>query len=205
MLPMFPLSSPLLPYERLPLHVFEERYRIMIADCLAGERRFGVVLIARGSEVGGGDVRNETGTVAEIEVASPTADGGYGILATGTSRLDVTEWLADAPYPRALVQIHEESEDDDLSSEVADTLAELRALRELWAELGEGPALPDQVSLGASFSAQVWRLCSATPLGELDRQRLLESPSTRARLELLQMLIREHHADFATMLDQRGA
>jgi Lon protease-like protein len=200
---MFPLSSPLLPYERLPLHVFEERYRVMIADCLAGERRFGVVLIARGSEVGGGDVRNETGTVAEIEVVSPTPDGRYGILATGTTQLIVKEWLADAPYPRALVQLRDEIENEDLSSEVAITLSELRALRELWAELGEGPALPDQVSLGASFSEQVWRLCSATPLGELDRQRLLDATTTQTRLELLQTLIREHHFDFATMLQQR--
>ena len=82
-LPMFPLGSVLLPHEMLPLHVFEERYRAMIAACLASDARFGVVLIARGSEVGGGDVRCNTGTIASIEVASPTEDGRYGVLARG--------------------------------------------------------------------------------------------------------------------------
>lgn len=49
---MFPLSTVLFPCAGLPLHVFEARYRALIADCLASDREFGVVLIARGSEVG---------------------------------------------------------------------------------------------------------------------------------------------------------
>ena len=56
-LPMFPLGTVLLPGAVLPLHVFEPRYRQLVQDCLAGEPEFGVVLIERGSEVGGGDQR----------------------------------------------------------------------------------------------------------------------------------------------------
>lgn len=201
---MFPLSSALLPFERLPLHVFEDRYRIMVTDCLASDRRFGVVLIERGSEVGGGDIRNVVGTVAEIEVVSPMADGRFGILATGTRRLTVEEWLPDAPYPKALVRLLDESESPDLSTEVAATLSSLRELRELWAQLGEGLALPEAVQLGADFAGQVWRLCSATPIGVLDRQRLLAAENARVRLEQLQELIGEHRGDFIALLQQRG-
>ena len=63
---MFPLSTVLFPQAGLPLHVFEERYRTLMAECLDGDGEFGVVLIARGSEVGGGDQRVDIGTVARI-------------------------------------------------------------------------------------------------------------------------------------------
>ena len=56
-LPMFPLGTVLFPYAVLPLHVFEPRYRALTEHCLAGDGCFGVVLIERGSEVGGGDTR----------------------------------------------------------------------------------------------------------------------------------------------------
>src|SRR3546814_21025825 len=52
-LPMFPLGSAVVPGAGLPLHVFEDRYRALMKDCMAGDREFGVVLIERGSEVGG--------------------------------------------------------------------------------------------------------------------------------------------------------
>ena len=60
-LPMFPLGTVLLPGAPLPLQVFEPRYRGLTHDCLAGVPEFGVVLIERGSEVGGGDVRTNVG------------------------------------------------------------------------------------------------------------------------------------------------
>ncbi|MDH3706550.1 MAG: LON peptidase substrate-binding domain-containing protein, partial [Acidimicrobiia bacterium] len=63
---MFPLGSVLLPHNALPLHVFEPRYRQMIETVLDDDRHFGVVLIERGSEVGGDDVRTDVGCLAEI-------------------------------------------------------------------------------------------------------------------------------------------
>ena len=63
---MFPLGNVLFPHAQLPLHVFEPRYRALAETCLAGDGEFGVVLIERGSEVGGGDTRFSIGTVARI-------------------------------------------------------------------------------------------------------------------------------------------
>src|ERR1700749_1084630 len=142
-LPMFPLGSVLFPHEMLPLHVFEMRYREMIAACLKDDGRFGVVLIARGSEVGGGDVRYDRAPRATIEVAAPTPDGRYGVLARGGDLLRVHSWLEDSPYPRAIVSIEPGDSPGDLSVEIAATLARLRGLRELWSQLDEGPALPE--------------------------------------------------------------
>ena len=64
--PMFPLGCVLFPEAILPLHVFEERYRVMVEEIMDTDRSFGVVLIERGNEVGGGEIRKEIGTLAEI-------------------------------------------------------------------------------------------------------------------------------------------
>ena len=106
-LPMFPLGTVLLPHGLLPLHIFEPRYRALVDTCLAREPEpdFGVVLIERGSEVGGGDTRFGVGTVARIVEASRFDDGRYALLARGISRCAVREWLPDDPYPQARVEV----------------------------------------------------------------------------------------------------
>lgn len=114
---MFPLSTVLFPHARLPLQVFEARYRSLVADCLAGDGCFGVVLIARGSEVGGGDERMAVGTIAAIEHAEPVADGRWFLVAAGRRRVRVRRWLGEEPYPRAVVE-----EDPGAPSEPGDAL-----------------------------------------------------------------------------------
>ena len=106
-LPMFPLGAVLFPHASMPLHVFEPRYRALMRDCLAGDHRFGVVLIARGSEVGGGDERTTLGTRGVITEAIELADGRWVLEVEGEARIAVTEWLPDDPYPVALVAEHE--------------------------------------------------------------------------------------------------
>src|SRR5438270_10838595 len=81
-LPMFPLGTVLLPFAHLPLHIFEPRYRALVKDCLAGDGEFGVVLIERGHEVGGGDVRFGVGTVAHIVQTAELPDG-RGLVRAG--------------------------------------------------------------------------------------------------------------------------
>src|SRR4051812_45485804 len=100
-LPMFPLGTVLFPYALLPLHVFEPRYRMMMRGVLRGDQEFGVVLIERGREVGGGDTRFALGTLARVVRATELDDGRYALTAVGVRRLRVDEWLADDPYPQA--------------------------------------------------------------------------------------------------------
>ena len=88
-LPMFPLGTVLLPSVYLPLHVFEPRYRELVQVCLDGNQEFGVVLIERGSEVGGGDQRVDVGTVAQIVEATRMPDGRWALGAVGTRRIRV--------------------------------------------------------------------------------------------------------------------
>ena len=98
---MFPLGTVLFPYALLPLHVFEPRYRLMMRHVLDGDREFGVVLIERGSEVGGGDTRGALATVARVVQAAEMPDGRYALATVGMRRIAVERWLPDDPYPRA--------------------------------------------------------------------------------------------------------
>ena len=99
---MFPLGSVLFPSLVLPLHVFEERYRTLMRHVLDGDHEFGVCLIERGSEVGGGDFRSGIGTVATVQEAAELPDGRWAVVTVGTRRIRVERWLDDDPYPRAV-------------------------------------------------------------------------------------------------------
>src|SRR3546814_2588594 len=103
-MPMFPLGSVLFPSLVLPLHVFEPRYRALVRDVLDGDGEFGVCLIERGAEVGGGDVRTDIGTVARVHEARELPDGRWALVAVGERRIVVERWLPDDPYPRADVR-----------------------------------------------------------------------------------------------------
>src|ERR1044072_5335469 len=119
-LPMFPLGTVLLPFAHLPLHIFEPRYRALVKDCLAGDGEFGVVLIERGQEVGGGDGRFGGGRVAGIVQAAELPDGRWLLDAVGTERFRVTEWLPEDPYPVAMVEALDEEAPDTGSEEAAE-------------------------------------------------------------------------------------
>ncbi len=141
---MFPLGSVLFPYAALPLHVFEPRYRALVEHCLAGEPEFGVVLIERGSEVGGGDTRFAVGTVARIVEVSRFTDGRYALVAVGTARLRVHEWLPDDPYPLATVEVVDEAAASPVMVAARSAVeAQLRRVLALATELGATVAPSD--------------------------------------------------------------
>lgn len=182
---MFPLSSVLFPGAGLPLHVFEERYRTLMTRCLEADGEFGVVLIERGSEVGGGDERVDVGTVARIANVAELDDGRMLVVATGVRRIRVEAWLLDDPYPRAVV---EDLPDDDTGCRdavLAGAESSLRRLRSLMSELGDVPALPHSLRISGEPAEVGWQLCDMAPLVSLDLQRLLAAADLESRMELL--------------------
>ena len=190
-MPMFPLGSVLVPSMVLPLHVFEERYRQMVRDCLDGTPEFGVVLISRGSEVGGGDVRTEVGTVARMVEAAELPDGRYALHCVGTRRIRVARWGADDPYPVAEVADWPDEADGSAAEEAEGrtrALAELRRALALQAELGE-PAPPATVEVDDDPEMASHQISALAPIGPLDRQRLLEVPTTAGRLAVAQAVL----------------
>ena len=189
---MFPLGNVLFPHAQLPLHVFEPRYRAMTRACLDGDREFGVVLIERGSEVGGGDTRFSVGTVARIVAAGRLPDGRYLLATEGTRRLRVREWLPDDPFPRAEVELLGEpgppSEARATRDEVERLLKRVLAMS---AEVGDAPQSIDVV-LGDDPAQAAFEAAAAAPIGPLDAQRLLEIDDPGERLIQLRALLADH-------------
>lgn len=182
---MFPLSTVLLPGGLLPLQVFEPRYRAMVADCLAAEPHvFGVVLIARGSEVGGGDTRTDIGTVARVDALSRAEDGRYALLARGTRRLRVLHWLPDDPYPMADVEVLAGGAPAPQAA-LASASAAVARVEALFSELGRGSVGDDVGGEGPEVDDPAWALCRRLPCGPLDRQRLLGTDDPGGRMALL--------------------
>jgi Lon protease-like protein len=198
---MFPLGTVLFPFAVLPLQVFEPRYRTLTEHCLRSDGRFGVVLIERGSEVGGGDSRFDVGTVARIVEAARTPDGRYLLATVGTERLRVRRWLPDHPYPRAEVDIVREP--STLAPRAAGQrdaverlLVRVLALR---AELGEPSLSVDAARLDADPLRASFEAASLAPIGPLDAQRLLETEDPCDRLARLEALLH----DAAELLELR--
>jgi Lon protease-like protein len=183
-MPMFPLGTVLVPSMLLPLNVFEERYRRMVAECLEGVPEMGVVLIERGSEVGGGDVRTDVGTVARILEAQGDPDTGYRVAAVGVRRIRVERWLPDDPYPRAAVRDWPDDppgDGDDVEGALDAVLVLLRRALALQAELGEpGPPVDVEVSPDPTLASH--QVTALAPLGPLDRQVLLRTAGPTERL-----------------------
>lgn len=188
-MPMFPLGMVMLPTMVVPIHVFEPRYRQMTKDCLEGDREFGVVLIERGSEVGGGDTRTDAGTVARIINAQELPDGRWGLVAEGLRRIRVSRWLEDDPYPQAEVQDWPDTElgrdgEAEVAADLPPVAAAWRRVLALQSELG-APGPPATLDVSDDPSIAVWQLASLSPMGPLDRQRLLAADSAAHRLSLL--------------------
>ena len=113
-LPLFPLNTVLCPGIALPLHIFEDRYRAMIRQCLETTSPFGVVLIRQGRETGTGTISfTGIGTIAEIRDAGSYDDGRYDLLVVGTRRFEIRQVLSGkGPYLVADVDVLDEDVGD---------------------------------------------------------------------------------------------
>ena len=203
-LPMFPLGTVLFPEACLPLHVFEPRYQALVADCLGGGLEFGVVLIARGSEVGGGDLRTDVGTVARIANVAELGDGRLLVVATGVRRIRVESWLPEDPYPRA--EVADLAGDAAAGSPMVLTGAEasVRRLRWLLSELEDVPALPPDLRIDGDPDEIGWQLCDMAPLTAADQQRLLVSDGLAGRMAALIELCDAMASDVTGLLAAGG-
>ena len=178
---MFPLGSVLLPTMLLPLHIFEDRYRQLVEAVLEGDQTFGVTLIERGSEVGGSDIRAMVGCRAQVLEAEQQPDGRWHILAVGTERITVDEWLPDDPYPRAMVS---DRPDDDAGPTGADDDprwleldSAFRDLLALVARVMQSP-VPVDIELSEDPATATFQMAAVAPLGPLDRYRVLRAGDT---------------------------
>jgi Lon protease-like protein len=193
-LPLFVLPTVLLPGALMPLHVFEPRYRRMMARCLEGDRRFGVLFHDGddgddGNDEGFALVEGLVGCVAEIVEFRPLPDGRSLVLCRGTTRFRVVDGIeSDAGYAEALVEDYVDAPHlpGDIVERRRAALDGFRALLEQTLAADELPAieLPDADSGDISF-----HLASLIRADARWHQALLELPTERARLGRIAQLI----------------
>ncbi len=174
--PLFPLGIVALPTESVPLHVFEDRFRTMIEECLTGESEFGIVWLSE-------EELKPVGCACEIErVLDREDDGRFTILVRGTRVFRLLQRQDDLPYPAGIVEFLPEP-DEPLDDEVAEEA------RELYAELVE-TATDRTLSPEDLAALSAYSMAATVDFGTDAKQELLELRSENARLRLLAMLFR---------------
>jgi Lon protease-like protein len=190
--PLFPLGIVALPSELIPLHIFEERYKTMMNECLQDEREFGILWLSD-------DGLREVGCACEIDrVLERMDDGRMNLIARGTRPLRVLQRLEHLPYPAGMVEFLEDrSEDPDsqLASAAHETYADLvrRATdRE-----------PDPAEI-RPMSA--YEMAATVDFGLDAKQGLLDLRSENARLRLVTRLFRAalKRLDFVQRTQERA-
>jgi Lon protease-like protein len=200
-MPMFPLGQVLLPGGFLPLQVFEPRYRLLVADCLDGAAEFGVALIERGQEVGGGDSRFDVGCVARIVDVGQLPGGRIALATIGDRRIRVDRWLEDDPYPRAeVVAWPDPPLRGDEAGQRDAVVASLRRVFALAAEVGRPMPPATSVEVAEDVVVASYQLAGLAPVGPLDRLALLAAPSVGDRLAVLATLLADVDAVLASGL-----
>ena len=174
--PLFPLGLVLLPHELVPLHIFEERYKLMIGECLDEEREFGIVWLSD-------DGLKETGCSARIaRVLERFDDGRLNILVEGTEPFRLLRKIEDLPYPAGDVEVlpNDADGDDETAGKARSRYADL--VEHLTETRPEDDAL-------ASLDA--YGMAATLDVEPAAKQELLELRSERGRLEQLDALFTE--------------
>lgn len=179
-LPIFPLNTVLFPGARLPLHIFEERYKLMINTCIEEKRPFGVCLIREGKEVGAPAAPFKVGTTAHIREVQRLEEGRLNIICVGGERFEITSVEQETPYLTAEVRglRQEHAEAKDAAEAAAALFAEYvrlnLAMTNQWARNIEMPS--DAGALADFIAARV-------AVDAITKQRLLEQLSPELRLQ----------------------
>jgi Lon protease-like protein len=195
-LAMFPLEAAVLPDQDLPLRIFEPRYSALVRHCVGTGEPFGVVLISRGREVGGGESRSDVGTLTRITESVDHGGGHYELRCRTGERIRVSEWLPDDPHPRATVRGWPDEPGNPVTeAQFLDVEDRVMALFERIAA-ARGARLPGRdVVLGYSEAdtggtsreagQRLFALASRIPIGTADRYAVLAAPSAADRLAAL--------------------
>ena len=192
-LPLFPLSTVLFPGMRLPLHIFEPRYRQLVADLLdqPEPRRFGVIAIRKGKETGvdGVAALYDVGCVATVRQVESREDGRYDLLTAGTQRFRLLGLDKSLPYLRAEIEPlpDETGEPREAAYATRRVQEAFRGYLNLLVDRGGGVIsvadLPDEPLLLSYIIA------AAMIIDLPDRQSLLAAPDALARLKAERSLL----------------
>jgi hypothetical protein len=203
-MPMFPLSTVLLPGMPLSLRIFEERYLKLLGDLVLEETpEFGVVLIEKGPEVGGGEKRLPIGTIASV-IDIGTLEQFYGIESVGSQRFRVNAWLPDDPYPMADIDfLPDLIWDDSLMPARVHLETKVRKLLAFASEFGDLQYGSD-TELSDDPMDACWQLAGVLPVGQLDQIDLLNSQSADELISRTYEIVTSLDKTLQEMMSQQG-
>ncbi len=209
LLPLFPLNTVLFPSMVLPLHIFEERYKLMINTCLAQDKPFGVVLIYSGNEVGGSAIPHPVGTLARIANWEWLPDGRMNILIVGGRRFRIAEYAElELPYLVGSVEYWDDDEPIDLGdsptlmSNVSDSFRDYLTLIMSLSD----QALPvSQLQMPQDPSMLSYHIASNLQIDLDEKQELLEEPSAAGRLRRELTLLRREGGFLQRLVSLQGS
>lgn len=194
-LPLFPLNTVLFPGQVLPLHIFEDRYRLMIRQCLAQDQPFGVVLIKRGQEMGNAAEPYMVGTLARIIESTHLGNGTMNIVTVGVERFRIRRLLRDQPYLRGEVLSLPMADPDDPDQVLAAALT-VRGRVERYVQLiAEAAGLQIQIEEIPTGAQQIGYLAAVTmQIDNKEKQELLGSVSVAQMLRREMALLNRENA-----------
>ena len=204
-LSLFPLNNVVLfPGMPLPLHIFEERYKAMIGDCVERDEPFGVLLIKEGNEVGDPAEPHSIGTTARVSQVQRLQEGRLNILTRGETRFKLLETVQTVPHLVGLVRFIDDDEGNVSGTALAGVREQFIQLqRQLTAMAGgwdrEVTVPDDAISLARIVCAT---LAVSLPFPPDVRQSLLETPTAGGQLEKLQALMRQANRIVAEQVEQ---
>jgi Lon protease-like protein len=187
-LPLFPLQTVLYPGLPIPLHVFEDRYRQMFKRVLDGERRFGVVAIVRGREVGPGATYHPVGCLAEVAEVRRHADGRLDVVARGRSRFRIDGVVQAAPY--IVAEVSELPETTGEAAEQRSVKAGRLFTRYVTTLLEMTGGQVEAIDIPEDPVAASYLVAAGLQVDLADKQRLLTIPSAAERLAAEATLLR---------------
>ena len=191
-LPLFLLSSVLFPHASVRLHVFEDRYRQMVRDCLDEDRPFGIVLIREGSEVGGPAKPYLVGTVVRIKQVFDFDDGTMDLHVQGERRFRIRQIDEESkPY---LIGSAEPVEDFpyDQNAENEALVARTRDAFQTWfAVVLARQEFAVTVQFPPEWTALSFAIANFLPVDDLEKQRLLEITDTMERFEIIAQVLED--------------
>jgi uncharacterized protein len=204
-MPMFPLGSVLLPAMPLPLRIFEPRYLKLLGDLVASEKpEFGVVLIERGKEVGGGEKRMSIGTIASVTEIGTTQEF-LGLESYGSQRFRVNAWLPDDPYPLADIELLPDLIwDDSLLPAKAHLETKVRQLLAFVSEFGNLQFGAD-IEFSEDPMEACWQMAGVLPVGPLDQIDLLSSQSADELISRTYEIVKTANETLTAMMNQQSA
>ncbi len=185
-LPLFPLNTVLFPGASLTLHIFEERYRLMISRCLEQQTPFGVVLIRDGEEVGQNVLPHDIGTIAQITKHVRLDDGRYYLTTVGQRRFRVQYALQRMPYIVASVAMLPEETNPGITS----IAQELRTTYDqYWQSVTAATGFQNQAEgLSDDLIAMTYQLAHRLQVPNEQKQHWLETDMATRIREIIQAL-----------------